>query len=487
MEARLLSRTLIVRRDKTQTQSSPRLRLIERPNMFGGALLFVALAASALASVLSSFQAVLWEDLPDLDVFRVGNDFYYSASTMHYSPGAPLLHSKDLINWEYVSHSVPDLDWGPKYSLEGGQSAYVEGVFASSVRRRPSDGKWFWVGCVEYSRSYIYAASSAAGPWTKWAEFSNHCFYDCGLLFDDDDDSTPYVAYGAKTILVAKLSKDLKSLVGSRPVHTYGGKAEGSRMYKIKGTYYILNVDPKTSIEYVMQSKNVYGPYQSATLANGPKCPVPGAGSPQQGGIVDDPQGNWYYMAFCNSHPGGRVPVIAPITFNGQGFPQLRNSNEWPSPMTPPMRSAAVQPAYYQDDFDGPSLGPKWEWNHNPVISAFSLGNGNGTGLTLRTASVTKDLYQAQNTLTHRILGPKSRATIKLSYKDMKAGDRAGLVLLRDLSAWVGVINNDGKVSVGVWTGCALTLTKGNNQWSTTATGSLQTSAAIPRTEEKSI
>lgn len=181
------------------------------------------------------------------------------------------------------------------------------------------------------------------------------------------------------------------------------------------------------------------------------------------------------------------MPVIAPITFNSQGFPQLRNSNEWPSPMTPPMRSAAVQPAYYQDDFDGPILGHKWEWNHNPVISAFSLGNGNGTGLTLRTTSVTKDLYQAQNTLTHRILGPKSRATIKLSYKSMKAGDRAGLVLLRDLSAWVGVINKDGKVSVSVWTGCALTRAKSNNQWSTTATGSLQTSAAIPRMEEQSI
>lgn len=45
---------------------------------------------------------VRWEDLADLDVFRVDDIFYYSASTMHYSPGAPLLSSFDLVNWEYV-------------------------------------------------------------------------------------------------------------------------------------------------------------------------------------------------------------------------------------------------------------------------------------------------------------------------------------------------------------------------------------------------
>ncbi|KAG6003612.1 hypothetical protein E4U21_001857 [Claviceps maximensis] len=449
--------------------------------MLGTALL-AALVVQASATSLAA-QPVLWEDLADLDVFRVGNDFYYSASTMHYSPGAPLLHSTDLINWEYIGHSIPQLDWGSKYSLQGG-NAYVKGVFASSVRRRPSDGTWFWVGCVEYNHSYIYTAPSAQGPWTKWAEFPNQCFYDCGLLFDDDDDSTPYVAYGSKTIQVAKLSGDLKTQVSTQAVHTYDGPAEGSRMYKIKDTYYILNVDPGKIVQYVMKSKSVLGPYESVTLLDGPTCPIPGANKPHQGGIVDDPQGNWYYMAFCDAYPGGRVPVLAPISFNAQGFPQLNDPSEWPSNITTPMQSSAPsspphKPSSYQDKFQDKSLGPQWEWNHNPLPSAFNLGDGGG--LTLKTATVTNDIYQARNTLTHRIPGPQSKATIKLSIKNMKDGDRAGLVLLRDLSAWIGIMNNDGQPSIAVWTNCTMTLGQ-NTAWSTSSTGILQSSVSIPST-----
>ncbi|KAG5922095.1 hypothetical protein E4U53_003733 [Claviceps sorghi] len=481
--------------------------------MIGTALL-AALVAQASATSLS-FQPVLWEDLADLDVFRVGDDFYYSASTMHYSPGVRERTTSDRSSyraksrWDYIGHSIPELPWGNKYSLQDG-NAYVKGVFASSVRRRPSDGTWFWVGCVEYSRSYIYTAPSAAGPWTKLAEF-DQCFYDCGLLFDDDD--TPYVAYGSKTIQVARLSSDLKTQVGTQAVYTYDGPAEGSRMYKIKDTYYILNVDPGKMVQYVIKAKSVHGPYESATLLNRLSCPIPGAGPPHQGnilhenkiclfshalahmyhgrwkpvtdrpigGIVDDAQGNWYYMAFCDAYPGGRVPVLSPISFDAQGFPQLRDPSKWPSSITTPMVSSAPrqQPSSYEDTFQNTSLGPSWEWNHNPLASAFSLGHG----LTLQTATVTNDIFQARNTLTHRIPGPQSNATIKLSFQDMKDGDRAGLVLLRDVSAWVGVIKDDGAFTVALWTDCSLAMGD-DSVWSTTSTGSLQASVDIPSTQK---
>ena len=61
---------------------------------------------------------VLWEDLPDLEVIRVDDTYYYTASTFHYSPGAPVLRSYDLVNWEYIGHSVPVLDCMPSYNLE---------------------------------------------------------------------------------------------------------------------------------------------------------------------------------------------------------------------------------------------------------------------------------------------------------------------------------------------------------------------------------
>ncbi|KAJ5960793.1 uncharacterized protein N7479_007943 [Penicillium vulpinum] len=430
-----------------------------------------ALAGIGFCDTTLTQQPILWEDLADLDVFRVNDTFYYSASTMHYSPGAPILSSKDLVNWEYIGHSVPSLDWGSKYSLEDGGSAYVKGVFASTLRVRPSDGRWFWVGCVEYSKTYIYTAPSAKGPWTQLVEFSDKCYYDCGLLFDDD--GTPYVAFGGTNIEVAQLSTDLKSQVSSEVVHTYDVYAEGSRLYKVDETYYILNVDPSTAIEYVLKSSSIWGPYESAILANAPSCPSEVGGRAHQGGIVDDPNGNWYYMAFCDSYPGGRVPVLAPIEFPSSGFPRLPDLNSWPKSVTVPLATVPQKSLSYTDSFSGTSLSPQWEWNHNPNTNAYSVNNK----LILHTATVTNDLYHAQNTLTHRALGPSSAATIKLDISDMHSGDRAGLAIFRDLSAWVGIINNGDNKVVGVWTDLKMTIADGS--WSTVDVGSLEASENI--------
>jgi beta-xylosidase len=140
-------------------------------------------AGAALGQTFS--QPVIWEDLADLDVFRVDNTFYYTSSTMHYSPGAPILRSYDLVNWEYISHAVSNLPWGAKYNLTNGQ-AYVKGIYASTLRYRKSNGLWYWIGCVEYSTTYIWTSPSVTGPWTQAATLST-CYYDCGLLIDDDD------------------------------------------------------------------------------------------------------------------------------------------------------------------------------------------------------------------------------------------------------------------------------------------------------------
>ena len=53
---------------------------------------------------------VLPGDFSDLDAIRVGDDFYAISSTLQYSPGMAVLHSKDLVNWEMVGHVVADQD-----------------------------------------------------------------------------------------------------------------------------------------------------------------------------------------------------------------------------------------------------------------------------------------------------------------------------------------------------------------------------------------
>lgn len=233
------------------------------------------LAATALATNFN--QPVLWEDLADLDIFRVNDTFYYSASTMHYSPGAPILHSYDLVNWEFIGHSVPNLDWGNIYNLDGGQ-AYVKGIWASSLKYRKSNGMWYWIGCIQFSKTYVFTSPSATGPWTQ-SGVINTCYYDCSLLIDDDD--TMYVAYGGTQISVAQLSSDGLSQVKTQQVFSSSFSIEGSRFYKRNGQYYILNDEP-ASAEYVLKSSSPWGPYTQKQLLNNIATPISGGGIPHQ-------------------------------------------------------------------------------------------------------------------------------------------------------------------------------------------------------------
>lgn len=429
-------------------------------------------AAQATVSEEAAYRnPVLWEDLADADVLRVGDTYYYSASNMHYSPGAPILSSKDLAHWKYVGHSVPVLDFGPAYNLDGG-SAYVRGTWASFLGYRKSNQTFYWGGCVDFKKTYIYTAKAAEGPWQQHAVLDK-CYYDAGMLVDDDD--TMYIAYGNTTLNVAQLSPDATHEVRSEVVFTSPkelGMVEGSRIYKVKGSYYILITKPANA-EYVLRSTTgPFGPYTLRPLVINATSPVAGSGYPHQGGIVQTPAGNWYYMAFIDAYPGGRVPVLAPVRWSADGWPQVElKDGAWKTSYPLPVKAAAPAGKHgFIDTFRSAQLGPEWEWNHNPDNSKWK----SGAGLKLTTATVTDDLYAARNTLTHRIPGPAATATVILDLSRMKNGDCAGLAMFRDSSAWVGVVKE--KEAYKVVMKNHLAMGKG---WKTTSKGDVVESAPI--------
>ncbi|MEU7825526.1 family 43 glycosylhydrolase [Catellatospora sp. NPDC049133] len=416
---------------------------------------------------------VLWQDFADIDIIRVGDTYYYSASTMHYSPGAPILRSYDLVNWEFAGHSVPTLDHSNAYNLNGNGRAYVKGIWASTLNYRPSNSTFYWMGCMEFNKTYVYTASAVDGTWSKRSTINN-CYYDAGLLVDDND--TMYVAYGNSNISVAQLSADGLSQVRTQQVFTTPssvGTLEGARFYKRNGSYYIFLTRPANG-QYILKSSSPWGPYTMQQLLLNLPGPVSGGGVPHQGGLVQTQNGAWYYLAFVDSYPGGRIPVLAPVTWTADGWPQLQLVNgawgsSYPKPNLPaPPRQ--VKPMIGTDTFSGTALGPQWEWNHNPDTSRYTVNNG----LRLQTATVTNDLYNARNTLTHRIQGPSSTATIALDYSSMRDGDRAGLAMLRDSSAWIGVKRDNGTTRVVMTNGLTM-----DGSWNTTGTGSENASASI--------
>jgi beta-xylosidase len=415
---------------------------------------------------------VVWQDFADGDIIRVGDTYYYSASTMHYSPGAPILRSYDLVSWEYAGHSVPRLDFDDAgYDLTNGRK-YVKGIWASTLGYRKSNATYYWLGCTEFNRTYVYTSTAVDGSWSKKARI-NGCYYDAGLLVDDDD--TMYVAYGNGAISVAQLNADGTAQVRAQQVFqtpSNVGTLEGARFYKRNGYYYIWVTRPANG-QYVLRATSPWGPYEMRNVLLDLPGPISGGGVPHQGGIVQTQAGDWWYMAFTDAFPGGRVPTLAPLSWSADGWPSVQTVNgRWGTQYSRPniTTTKTVASMIGKDTFAGPTLGPRWEWNHNPDTSRFSVGNG----LRLQTATVTTDLYNARNTLTHRIQGPSSTATIELDYSAMADGDKAGLAMLRQSSAWIGVVRSNGGTRVVMTDGLTM-----NSSWATTGTGVERASANV--------
>ncbi|KIM93970.1 glycoside hydrolase family 43 protein [Oidiodendron maius Zn] len=429
--------------------------------------LFLGLAIIAQAQQFTN--PVVYEDFSDNDVFLGpdGKTFYLSSSTFHYSPGAPILQSTDLVNWQIIGHSVPTLDFGSNYYMENNQTAYNGGIWASTLRHRKSNDQWYWIGCVNFWTTYVYTAPDVTGPWKQSASFQP-CFYDCGLLIDDDD--TMYVAYGGGNVSVAQLAADGLSIIQTRPVFSTPPECtgiEGNRMYKINGLYYVLGDCPAQGITLIWKSSNPFGPYERKILSNNTPSPIPGTGSADQGSLIETPNGQWYFMSFAWAYPLGRLPILAPVTWGSDGFPILTTVNgAWNESYPYPLPQNSSGSAWIGGDpFWG--IGPAWEWNHNPDTTKFSLDS---PGLTLQTATVTNDLTHARNTLTHRPNGQFPVGTLLLDFTNMADGDKCGLALLKDQSAWIGVVRSGNSYTITAVQGL---IQDPNNNWATTSTGTI--------------
>lgn len=346
------------------------------------------------------------------------------------------------------------------------------------MRYRSSSDTFFWYGCASGGGvTYVWTASGTNagnnnGEVNSWNWVAKgtlpRCYYDNGLLVDDDD--TMYMAYGSTTINIAQLSKDGLSEVRNQAVYTPPDNLylEGSRIYKINGWYYIWLTKPAND-QYVLRSRNVWGPYERQQLLSGIRGPLSNAGNAHQGGIVNTKDGKWYYVAFMDAYPGGRIPVVAPITFNNDWPSVTKVNGEWGKSYPMPVQTSKTVPkSTGLDSFTGSALSHEWEWNHNPDNSKWRLLGGSG-GVSLKTATVTNDLFTARNTLTRRIIGPKSSATFRIDVSKLIDGDRAGAVLFRDAAAYIGVHKSGNNAQVVM----VNNLNLGGNNWATTSTGNI--------------
>ena len=386
---------------------------------------------------------MLWADVPDPDIIRVGDTFYLVSTTMHLMPGAPIMKSKDLKNWETVGYIFDKLTDSPKYDLSPTEgTVYGRGQWATSLKYHKD--KFYALLAPNEAGSmgdtYIFTADKAEGPW-KIVSRMRH-FHDCSLFFDDDD--RVYVVYGTGEMM--ELKKDLSDVIEGTHRHIFKREAdetgllEGSRMIKHNGKYYLLMISHvyapgRHRREVCYRADNIQGPYEKRTIL---QSEFGGFSYEAQGTIVDTQDGDWYGIIFQDRAGVGRVLTVMPCRWI-DGWPMLGDEEGKVPPRVRPLKSGEpAKSIVCADDFSGDKLGLHWQWNHNPVDKAWSLTERPGY-LRLKTARVVPNLYLAPNTLTQRMEGPKCTGSIALDLSKMKDGDIAGLAAFNDNSAVMAI------------------------------------------------
>lgn len=406
---------------------------------------------------------LFYDEFSDPDVIRVGDWFYMTGTTMHAMPGLPVMRSKDLVNWEFLSYAAPRLDFGPAFRLEEGKWIYGQGIWAPSLRFH--DGTFYIFTNINGRGTQIYSATDPAGPWRH--REMRRSLHDLSVLFDDD--GKVYVVWGHQTMQVARLNEDLTDIVpGSEKVlfEKSQGMGEGAHFYKIDGKYFILSANYAGGFRMpAARADHVYGPYEvnqaiskdeGFGMARGyrlkdskppfvidpPNPASKDATSLHQGGIVLTPAGEWWGFSMMDYNSVGRLLSLSPVTWS-EGWPYFglpgnlgRNPRTWVKPKTAVPQPIRV-PYERNDDFSGAKLKPVWQWNHVPVDNKWSLTQRPGF-LRLHALPATS-FWDARNSLTQRAIGPVSSPTVALDLAGLKDGDIAGLGLLNLPYATLGV------------------------------------------------
>ncbi len=383
---------------------------------------------------------ILNADYSDPDVIRVGEKYYMVASDFHFV-GMQILESDDMVNWRiltqvYRRFAVDGVDL-PGWDTN---ERYAGGSWAPALRYH--DGKFWIYFCTPHEGLFMTQAERPEGPWSplhrvkaveKWED-------PCPFW---DDDGQAYLGrsqHGAGPIIVHRMSADGRQLLDDGVTVYTGPVAEGTKFLKRNGYYYLSIPEGGvgTGWQTVLRAKSIYGPYEKRVVLEQGTTAVNG---PHQGAIVDTPDGQWWFYHFQHNGALGRVVHLQPMQWsddwpvigvdidrNGIGEPVA----VWTMPKTSEKLQATSEkaPAHFSlfTSHFSLELDPVWQWNHNPADEAWSLTEHEGR-LTLH-ALKAADFRHARNTLTQRVVGYRSVATVCVDCSHIAEGGHAGLACM---------------------------------------------------------
>jgi beta-xylosidase len=391
-------------------------------------------------------------NLSSPDVCVVGEDYFLTASSFNCTPGLPILHSKDLVNWKIVNYALKKVEPVEYYN----EARHGKGVWAPSIRFHEGMYYIYW-GDPDFG-IFMVKTRDPYGEWDKpvLVKAGKGMIDPCPLW---DDDGRVYLAHawaGSRAkfnsvLTVCELNKEGTKVI-SDPVLVFDGNdgvnhtIEGAKFYKRNGFYYLFA--PAGGVvsgwQLVMRSKNVYGPYEPRIVMAQGKTDING---PHQGGWVDTPAGESWFLHFQDKGAYGRVLHLNPMKWvndwpvigvdrdgDGCGDPVSR----YRKPKTD--KTYPIETPVESDEFDTRKLGLQWEWHANyQDVFGFTTNMGYARIYGHELSSHFKNFWEVPNLLMQKFPAEEFTATAKLKVSAKDDGQLSGLIVMGWDYSWIGV------------------------------------------------
>ncbi|MEI6169279.1 MAG: glycoside hydrolase 43 family protein [bacterium] len=382
---------------------------------------------------------VIHADYSDPDVIRHGRDFWMVASSFTATPGLPILHSYDLVNWTLVNHAIRQVPHESYREVRPGC-----GVWAPSIRFH---NNLFWVVFPMPDEGiYVTTATDPRDEWCEpWLLQAAKGWIDPCPFWDDDGKAYLFHAYansrsGKKERIHARpMSPDGRTLLGEgqeiihTPHHAY---LEGPKLHKLKDWYYILA--PGGGVpqgwQVAFRSRNVFGPYEEKVVLERGSTAING---PHQGALVDSPDGKWWFVHFQDTGPFGRITHLQPVEWhddwprmgedydgNGVGEPV----SEWTKPVLD--KSIPVAIPQTSDTFDSERLGLQWQWQANHDGSWYSLAARPGWLRLYAQPSALTDPCRIPHLLMQKFPARRFSVEARIDFQPAGPGELAGIAVI---------------------------------------------------------
>ena len=386
---------------------------------------------------------------PDVCVGASGEDYYLTASSFQCVPGLPILHSKDLVNWEIINYALGNLYEGDEALLKHFSSPqHGAGVWAPSIRYH--DG-WYYIywGDPDFG-VYMVKTQDPAGKWENpVCVMKGQGYIDTCPLWDDD--GRCYMVNGwansrskfASVLTVREMSPDGTKPIGE-PVIVFDGNGtenrtcEGPKFYKRDGWYWIMCPagGVPTGFQLAMRSKSPYGPYEHKIVLAQGKTNING---PHQGGWIHTKYGEDWFLHFQDKEAYGRVVHLNPVDWSS-GWPIMGKKGE---PVTtykkPQSSSTVIVNPVESDEFNAPTLGKQWQWHAN-YDEKFGTATAFGTYriYTYKLSEGWKNFWEVPNMLLQKTPADEFTVTTKIRFTSKADGQMGGLIMMGlDYSALV--------------------------------------------------